>query len=243
MKKPTDLRLNKKVVIPILILLGLLVGYLIYNSISFNQRKSRSVTMTEQAYQILHSDAGKKVILRVNGTDVTYGQLMSKAKIIRACSPNKNDVKDEEYTKEAFIDLAMNIAEAYEVKKWMTADKSASLTPESDEATQAYEKQVLKLQKAAHDPETAGVANVMYNHIADDLAYYKNKRLVYLWINQFSKSSLSTNASSDTSQKADSSTSRTQTEIKKLIVKCKEECKIEYVEKGYDYLNMSLIQI
>lgn len=242
MKRPTDLRLKKKVVIPVLILLGLLVGYFIYRNITYSQGKARSAEMTKQAYQILNSNAGEKVVLRVNHTDITYGQLMCKAKIIQAYSPGKNTVGDTDNIKDAFIDLSMNIVEAYEVKKWMAQDKSVSITPENDGQIIASQQQVLESQRNAKDSGAAGVASVMYNHINDDLNYYKNKWLVYLWINHFSKSSLSVGISSNDSQKEKDATQEKQEEIKKLFANCKADCKVEHIAKGYNYLNETLIK-
>lgn len=241
MIKPTNLRVNKKIVFPVIVLLVLVAAFFIYRSINYDNQKKISKSIAEQGYAIKNSTAGKRVIMRIDGVNVTYGQLMCMAKIQEAYGTTSNDKN----IKSGFVNIYENIAMANEVKKKMTKSKT-NIQPESDTEIISYMKRVLENEiNTSNDPKIAGVAEIQYSHISDDLDYYKNQRLVNNWINRNMPSSISKNTTNSkyTRQQLTDITNKANAEAEQIFKDSVNNGIIEYIDESYSYLSKSLIKV
>lgn len=242
MRKPTDLRLNKKIIIPSAIVIVLLAGFFIFRNVNYHTIKSKSTQIAMDAYRIKDSAAGKRIILRINNVDVTYGQLMCKAKLYDAYSTGSTNQRS--HIQSAFDDIYVNIVAAQEVKRKMDASGS-NVQPESYDDTVAYMKRVMNGEVNSNSPQISGVAMVQYDHIKDDIDYYRNKRLVDIWLNRFMPSNMISTAgtASYSKKQIQDASAKSQSEAKQILNDSVKSGTILYIDSRYHYLTKALINL
>ncbi len=234
MLKINQIRISKKILILVLIVIAVITGFLIYKNNRNDQLINKSAALADEGYQIMESPRGKRVIMRINGVDVTYGWLACHAKIFEAYRINSKKPAITSAEESAFIDIFNNISMYTEVEKWYQ-ENNLNFTPVSKDKAKSFYKRILQLQmNNKKEPGIMGVAQVKSRHIEDDLDYIVRERTINQWTNR--------NQSQVNKSNAGKYTSSVQQECEEMSKKAYEDATIDYVDKSYTDLNKSLIK-
>lgn len=234
--KRINIRLTKKVVIPVVAVFLIAAGIFAVKSIIYNNKKEASAAAASEAYKALSSSGSKRVIIKIDGVDVTYGELICAVKLGDAYSNNSGNYNEKEKIKNAFIDEFCNITQYCEVTKMMNEEKG--FEPDSDQKIKTMMKGNLESQAKSSDPEVAGVAEVKLKHIDEDFESYKKLHIVTQWINRSNSGIVSSNMTEDEAKNVNTLQNA---EIKTLVNAAIDNSKIEYVDQSYSYLTKDLI--
>lgn len=234
MLKINQTRISKKILILVLVAITGITGFLIYKNNRADQLVNKSAALAEEGYKIMESPQGKRVVMRINGVDVTYGWLACHAKIFEAYRIDSKTPAKTSAEKSAFIDIFDNISMYTEVKKWYQ-ENNQTFTPVSKDEAESFYKMILQLQmNNKKEPGIAGAAQVKSRHIEDDLDYTVRERTINQWTNR--------NQSQVNKSNAGKYTSSVQQECKEMSKKAYEDATIDYIDKSYADLNKSLIK-
>lgn len=233
--KSFNFRLSKKIVIPVIAVVVLVAGFFVVKSVRFNNEKAQYAALAQKSYDIRNGKDSDRVILKIDGEDITYGELMCQAEL---CKNSITETDSKKNIENAFVPYLFDISSYEEVLKRTKDDKN--FVPTSDEELKSRMKMGLEVDLKCNNARVAGFAQIKLKHMDEDFVMFKKHAIMQDYTDNVTntKEMSTSSISNDDYNKL----SKEKTNImNELITTAKKNATIEYVDKSYSYLTKDLL--